>query len=61
MSSDLIGMTAFSITTIIFMTTTAIYANKYHRTIKKHNAERKQQMIDGIFKSINKKSKDENN
>ena len=36
MTSDLIGMTAFFITTIIFMTTTTIYADKYHQVINKH-------------------------
>jgi hypothetical protein len=41
MTSDLIGMTAFCITSIILMATTIIYANKYHRAIKKHNADAK--------------------
>ena len=37
MNSLFIGMTAFCITTIIFMTMAIIYANKYHQTLKELN------------------------
>jgi hypothetical protein len=37
MNSILVGMTAFCITTIIFMTMAVIYANKYHQTLRELN------------------------
>jgi hypothetical protein len=42
MNSILVGMTAFCITTIIFMTMAVIYANKYHQTLKKLNTLRRE-------------------